>query len=184
MVFKSCGCEICKADLGEYTNQLIVDGFSLKEVVKYLKSQRLMIDKKTVLRHLNAYGITPSSDSVDTQVVTSEPVNIELKTFDFSKYDFDVNKPISIISYLQKLHLKIHLNQAELLLKLQNDVLQGESLDVPGDALKNIATSWKLLSEVSGINVYVNQQAAIRTVEAMGMTVLSNDEILEGEDDV
>jgi hypothetical protein len=56
--------------------------------------------------------------------------------------------------------------------------------DVPSDALKNIGISWKLLSEVSGINVYVNQQNAIRTVESMGLIISGQENILEGDKDV
>lgn len=184
MSFKSCGCLICKNNFGEVTNELASDGYSLKEIINNLKSQGLDTDKKTVLRHLNAYDITLQTESLSIDNVSREPINIDLKSFDFSKYDFDIKQPVSIISYLQQLHLKIHLNQAELLLKYQNDVLCGDMEDVPGEALKNIGISWKLLSEVSGINVYVNQQNAIRTVESMGLIVSGQENILEGDNDV
>lgn len=183
MTFISCGCEICKNNLGKYTNGLANEGYSLKEIVENLKNQGLNIDKKLVLKHLNAYDITLKNDN-DVKKSSGDIVNTDLKSFDFSKYDFDITQPISIISYLQKLHLKIHLNQAELLLKYQNDVLSGDSEDVPSDALKNIAISWKILSEVSGINVYVNQQNAIRTVESMGLIISGQENILECENDV
>jgi hypothetical protein len=184
MSFRPCGCVICKNNLGELTNELANEGYTLKEIIENLKSQRLNIDKKIVLRHLNAYNITLEVESVNIENVNRTPVNIDLKSFDFSKYDFDIKQPVSIISYLQKLHLKIHLNQAELLLKYQNDVLCGDMEDVPSDALKNIGISWKLLSEVSGINVYVNQQNAIRTVESMGLIISGQENILEDDNDV
>jgi hypothetical protein len=184
MTFRPCGCKICKNNLGELTNELANEGYTLKEIIENLKSQGLNIDKKMVLRHLNAYDIILESEVSNIKNVDKNPVDIDLKTFDFTKYDFDINQPVSIIGYLQKLHLKIHLNQAELLLKYQNDVLCDDMEDVPNEALKNIAISWKLLSEVSGINVYVNQQNAIRTVESMGLIISGQENILEGDNDV
>ena len=207
MTFISCGCKICKKNLGEHTNELanegyslneiienlnynlhqqihwcVHEGYSLNEIIENLKNQGLNVDKKLVLKHLNAYDITLKSDN-NVKKSNGNIVNIDLKSFDFSKYDFDITQPISIISYLQKLHLKIHLNQAELLLKYQNDALSGYSEDIPSDALKNIAISWKILSEVSGISVYVNQQNAIKTVESMGLIVSGQENILEGDND-
>ena len=183
MTFISCGCKICKNNLGEYTNELANEGYSLNEIIENLKNHGLNVDKKLILKHLNAYDITLKNDN-DVKNFSGDIVNIDLKSFDFSKYDFDIKKPISIITYLQKLHLKIHLNQAELLLKYQNDVLHGDMEDVPSDALKNIAISWKILSEISGISVFVNQQSAIRTVESMGLIISGQENILEGEKDV
>ena len=53
MSFISCGCKICKSNLGEHTNGLANENYSLKEIIENLKSQGLNVDKKVILRHLN-----------------------------------------------------------------------------------------------------------------------------------
>lgn len=169
-MFQGCGCKICKNNLGENTNRLILDGSSPNEVINFLKENNLTVSKKLLSRHLSAFGIHMSEYEIKETTVL-EAIEVDMNDFDFSRYSFDSNNPVSVIDYLQKLHLKIHLNQAEILLKLQQDVLEGKSIDVSTDALKNLLISWKIFNESSGIAIYANQQAAIKIVEAMGIKI-------------
>ncbi|MEO1762332.1 MAG: hypothetical protein AAFR83_10235, partial [Cyanobacteria bacterium J06629_18] len=99
-----CGCKICKNDLGEFTNELILSGESPKSVLAELEKKGLTVSKKLLKKHLAAFEIDyPHENSISDQIC--EPVTIELNDIDFTQYDFDINQVESIIAYLQKLNL-------------------------------------------------------------------------------
>lgn len=172
-----CGCKICKAGLGEFTNRLILEGESPKSVLAELKKQGVTVTIKLLKRHLAAFEIDYPAEQFPSESSSNglvhQPVTIELNDIDFSEYNFDINQPESVIAYLQKLNLKVYLNQIRITLQVQQDVIDGKALDVPHDVLKNLAIAYEILNKSTGMNVRINQQEAIRVVEAMGF-IISN----------
>lgn len=165
-----CGCKICKNDLGEFTNELILSGESPKSVLAELEKKGLTVSKKLLKKHLAAFEIDyPHENSISDQIC--EPVTIELNDIDFTQYDFDINQVESIIAYLQKLNLKVYLNQLQITLQAQQNVIDGKAPGVPSEVFKNLAIACEILEKSTGMRVMVNQQQAIKTVEAMGLTI-------------
>lgn len=170
MATLGCGCKICKASLGEYTNQLINDGVTPKKVLEILQEKGLKITERLLKKHLSAFGISYPENMKD-EIINCEPIRVDLNKIDFSEYDFDSNNPESIIAYLQKINLKIYLNQTKITLQAQQDVIDGKSPDVPKEIMQNLAVAFQILDKSTGLSTHVNQQEAIKTVEAMGLTV-------------
>jgi hypothetical protein len=179
-MFKSCGCKICKAGKGKIFNDFVInENPTLEQAKSFLKDNDLIADKRLINNHLSAYNLSLNDNkSVVKEVVAIARNDEKLDNYlDFSQYDFDVNNPDTIVNYLQKLHLKIHLNQCQLVLKSQMEVMTGENIDVPNDVVRNAALTWKILNEVTGIGIITNQYMAIKTVENMGYK-------LQGDNDV
>lgn len=165
-----CGCKICKANLGEFTNELILAGESPKSVLAELENQGVTVTKKLLKRHLAAFEIDyPHENSNSDQIC--EPVTIELNDIDFSQYNFDINQVESIIAYLQKLNLKVYLNQIQIALQRQQDVIDGKVPGVPSEVFKNIAVAFQILEKSTAMGIQINQKEAIRVVENLGLKV-------------
>ena len=179
-MFKSCGCKICKAGKGKIFNDFVInENPTLEQAKSFLKDNNVSADKRIINNHLSAYNLSLNdSKSVAKEILVISENDEKLNNYlDFNQYDFDVNNPDTIVNYLQKLHLKIHLNQCQLVLKSQMEVMTGESIDVPNDVIRNAALTWKMLNEVTGIGIITNQYMAIKTVENMGYK-------LQGDNDV
>ncbi|NJM22785.1 MAG: hypothetical protein HC907_30805 [Richelia sp. SM1_7_0] len=177
MATLGCGCKICKANLGDYTNQLINDGVTPKKVLEILQEKGLKVTERLLKKHLSAFGISYPENMKD-EIINCEPITVDLNKIDFSEYDFDSNNPESIIAYLQKINLKIYLNQTRITLQAQQDVIDGKSPDMPKEIMQNLAVAFQILDKSTGLSTHVNQQEAIKTVEAMGLTVQSSSNIL------
>jgi hypothetical protein len=170
MAATGCGCKICKADLGDYTNQLIISGFSPKDVLKTLEERKVKITERLLKKHLSGFQI-PYPESDNNEIIECEPIKVDLNKIDFSQYNFDFNNIESIIGYLQKINLKIYLNQTRITLQAQQDVIDGRSLDMPKEIMQNLAVAFQILDKSTGISTHVNQQEAIKVVEAMGLMI-------------
>ena len=171
MATTGCGCKICKANLGEFTNELILNGESPKNVLKALQERNIKVTEKLLKKHLSAYEIY-IPDKIETEEsYTGEPIKVDLNRIDFSEYDFDVNDMESIVRYLQKINLKIYLNQSKITLQAQEDVINGKSPDIPKEILQNLAVAFQILDKSTGISTHINQQEAIKVVEAMGLLI-------------
>lgn len=166
-----CGCKICKANLGEFTNELILTGEPPNKVLAELESQGLIVSRKLLKNHLAAFEIEYPSENWDSTDIDCKPVTIDLNDIDFSEYNFDINQPESVIAYLQKLNLKVYLNQMKITLQVQQDVIAGKAPNVPTEVLRNLAIAYGILDKSTAMNVRVNQQIAIKVVESMGLTV-------------
>lgn len=166
-----CGCKICKANLGEYVNELItVESVSPKEVLKILQDENVKVTEKLLKKHLSAFSIS-YPETMKYEGEHWEPVKVDLNKIDFSEYDFDSNKPDSIIAYLQKINLKIYLNQTKITIQAQQDVIDGKCPDMSREIMQNLAVAFQILDKSTGLSTHVNQAEAIKTVEAMGLTV-------------
>ncbi|MEO1433572.1 MAG: hypothetical protein AAFS12_05400 [Cyanobacteria bacterium J06632_19] len=168
---KGCGCKICNADLGDFTNDLVIAGESLKSVINSLKEQGLNVSIKLLKKHLNAFEIEYVDEKTIAQIEDCQPITIDLNQIDFSKYNFDVNQPETVIAYLQKLNLKVYLNQLQIVLQLQQNMIDGKSPEVPTDVLKNLAVAFQIFEKSTAMGILVNQKEAIRIVENLGLNV-------------
>lgn len=168
-----CGCKICKANLGEYVNELITaERVSSKEVLKILQDEKVPVTEKLLKKHLSAFSI-PYPENTNDEIINCEPIKVDLNKIDFSEYAFEANKPDSIIAYLQKVNLKIYLNQAKITMQAQQDLIDGKCPDMPKEIMQNLAVAFQILDKSSGLSTHVNQAEAIKTVESMGLTVQS-----------
>ena len=175
-MFKSCGCKICKAGMGKVFNDFVIlENPTFLSAKNYLVDNELEADKKLIINHLSAYDLSLNDLNINELSSNKNVDNVVMRNdesldsyLDFSQYDFEINNPDTVVNYLQKLHLKIHLNQCEILIKSQYDVMSGNSSDMNNDVVRNTALSWKMLNEVSGIGMITNQAKAIQTVESMG----------------
>ncbi|GEM_PF-4197005 len=156
MATTGCGCKICKSNLGEYTNELINDGISPKKVLEILESKGLKTTEKLLKKHLAAYGIY-IPEKMKSEDGSYEPITVDLNKIDFSEYDFDPNNIESIIGYLQKINLKIYLNQAQITLQAQQDVKEGKCPDIPREIMQNLAVAFQILDKSTGLSIHVNQ---------------------------
>jgi hypothetical protein len=170
MATLGCGCKICKAGLGEIVNELITSGNSPKSVIKYLQDNGLEVSRELLRKHLSAFGIAMPDKNKD-EVLICEPVTVDLNKIDFSEYDFELSNPESIVSYLQKLNLKVYLNQLKITLQAQEDVIKGDCPDMPREIMQNLALAYQILDKSSALGIRINQQEAIKIVESMGMTI-------------
>ena len=170
MTTLGCGCKICKAGLGNSTNELILNGESPKSVLNTLQHNGLKASENLLKKHLSAYSI-PYPERAKNEIVSCEPIQVDLNKIDFSEYNFDQHDIESIIGYLQKINLKIYLNQSKITLQAQQDILEGISIDMPKEILQNQAIAFQILEKSTGLAIHVNQQEAVKVVEAMGLTV-------------
>lgn len=166
-MFKPCGCPICKAGYGEEINNLASEGKSDKFLIQFLNSKGLKIDRRVLKNHLSIYDLKVKKQD-EIKILEVEKIEIDMVNIDFSKYDFDVDKSDTIINYLQKLHLKIHLNMCEILIFYQQKLMNGEIEDIPDFAIRGILSSEKMLQNISGISHQININAAIRLIESQG----------------
>ncbi len=173
-----CGCKICKNDLGEFTNELILSGESPKSVLAELEKKGLTVSKKLLKKHLAAFEIDYPHEQNFDDSIECKPVTIELNDIDFSEYNFDINQPESVIAYLQKLNLKVYLNQMRITLQMQQDVIDGKAPSVPAEVLRNLATAYQILDKSTAMGIRINQQQAIKVVEAMGFTISDKNYLL------
>lgn len=168
---KGCGCKICKNDFGEMVNDLIIDGDSLKSVLKFLENNGVKVSKKLLQKHLDAFDIEYKDEKTTAMVEDCQPVTIELNKIDFSQYNFDENQPETIIAFLQKLNLKVYLNQIQIALQRQQDVINGKVPGVPSEVFKNLAVAFQILEKSTAMGIQINQKEAIRVVESLGLKV-------------
>ena len=147
---------------------MIIDGSSPQIVLKELQELGVKVTEKTLKTHLKNHGIEYPAEN---KIIRGEAINIDLNKIDFSQYDFDLENPDSVIDYIQKINLKIYLNQALITLKAQQEVLCGNSMEVSKYTFQNLAIAFQILSKSTGLEMTVDQQKALKTVEAMGLTI-------------
>lgn len=165
-----CGCKICKAGSGDTVNEMIQNQIEPVAVLKFLNSKGCKVSEKVLKMHLSAFSIPfPENETkFDTEL---EPVPNNLIDIDFSQYKVDLSNPEIALELLQKITLKIFLNQARITIQAQQKIIDGITPDMPKDTMKNYSIALDALDRTSAINLMVNQAQAIKTVESMGLTI-------------
>jgi len=175
-----CGCKICKAGLGDFTNDLIQNGVSLRTTLEELKKRGVDANEKLLKKHLSAYEITYMETVEDLKIEGAKPVEVVLDDIDFSQYSFDYNDFESVLAYLQKSSLKILLNQKEIVLQNQQDVKEGNASEVNLNNFKGLQIAQTNFEKLTASDVTINQQRAIKVVESMGLTVQKPNYLISG----
>ena len=164
-----CNCKICQNDYGEEVNEMILNGSSPVTVIQELNQLQINVTEDELKQHLENYGIKLE----ESKTLDNISQTVDLNSLDFSEYLFEENNPISVIGYLQKINLKIYLNQTKITLIEQDKYLSGLTDEIDSNTFKNLAVAFKILADSTGMNVMINQQEAIKAVESMGLEVKS-----------
>lgn len=170
MTSVGCGCKICKAGLGDSVNEMIQNQIEPIAVLRFLDSKGCKVSEKLLRKHLTAFSIVFPDVTVSFES-TLEPIPNNLIEIDFSQYKVDLNNPEIALDLLQRIALKVFLNQSRITLEAQRKIIEGIAPDMPKDTLKNQAVALDMLDKCTGLGVTVNQQKAIQTVESMGLTI-------------
>jgi len=165
-----CGCKLCKQGLGDTVNDMIQGQIEPIAVLKFLDTKGCKVSEKLLKKHLSAFSI-PFPENETQFNSTLEPIPNNLVEIDFSEYKIDLSNPEIAIELLQRITLKVFLNQSRITLQAQQKVLNGEVPDMPKETLRNHALALDMLDKCTGLGVTVNQQKAIQTVESMGLTI-------------
>lgn len=140
-------------------------------VLKFLDSKGCKVSEKLLRKHLSAFSIEFPEVVTSFENTTLEPIPNNLVDFDFAQYKVDLTNPEITLELLQKITLKVFLNQSRITLQAQQKVIDGVCPDMPKETLRNHALALDMLDKTSAISMMVNQQQAIKTVESMGLTI-------------
>jgi hypothetical protein len=165
-----CGCKVCKQGLGDTVNEMIQGQIEPIAVLKFLDAKGCKISEKLLKKHLSAYSI-PFPENETKFDTTLEPIPNNLVDINFSEYKIDLTNPEIALELLQKITLKVFLNQSRITLQAQQNVINGITPDIPKEILRNQATALDMLDKCTGLSITVNQAQAIKTVEAMGLEI-------------
>lgn len=165
-----CGCKLCKQGLGDTVNEMIQGQIEPIAVLKFLDTKGCKVSEKLLKKHLSAFSI-PFPENETNFDSTLEPIPNNLVEIDFSEYKIDLSNPEIALDLLQRITLKVFLNQSRITLQAQQKMINGEVPDMPKETLRNHAVALDMLDKCTGLSMTVNQQQAIKTVEAMGLTI-------------
>ncbi|AFY59248.1 hypothetical protein Riv7116_6936 (plasmid) [Rivularia sp. PCC 7116] len=183
MPFEGCGCKICRAGLGEETNRLASDGSTIKEIKEYLKDNGLEVSKSLINKHLEAFDLKVGNsklNQLETEFIEDKPLVEEitiLNEINFENYAFEENSPQEIIGFVQRIALKIHLGVSAIALRDIN-YAQISGGEINTESINCYAKTQKALADITAIDVMVNQQKAIRTVESLGLKIENSNSLL------
>ncbi|MFM6152344.1 MAG: hypothetical protein ACKPE3_04975 [Sphaerospermopsis kisseleviana] len=179
-----CNCKICRNNLTDIVNQKAKeDNIGYSDIKKYLyESHDLSVTENVVKRHLKAYGIEINNQvdptvnevfvEVNQGVINNQnKIITDLNNITLDKYNFDENDARTIVKYLQKIHLGLYLKQLEITYQEIEEYKLGLRENYPNVAVNNLKKLFELLDSLTGISIYSNQQAAVKTVEAMGLKI-------------
>lgn len=165
----TCNCKICQFGYGEEVAELVAEGSPISLIVSELRELGCDVTPELVRQHLLATN-TPLPDQVEIEEMT--PISVNLDT-DFSEYGFDENDQNSTLDYIQRIALKIFLNQSAITLTEQQMYLDGHRRHVNPEVLRNYVAAFSVVNKCAGIEVINNHMQAIKSLEANGYTVIS-----------
>jgi len=156
-----CGCKVCKAELGDTVNDMITNQIEPVAVLKFLEFKGCKVSEKLLRKHLSAFNIVFPENQTQFDT-TLETVPNNLTDIDFSQYKIDLNNPVKSLELLQKITLKVFLNQSRITLQAQQKMIDGIVPDMPKDTLRNLNMSLVMLDKTSAMSMMVNQQQIIK----------------------
>ena len=165
-----CGCKLCKQGLGDTVNEMIQGQIEPIAVLKFLDAKGCKVSEKLLIKHLSAFSIVFPENKTKFDS-TLEPIPNNLVEIDFSEYKIDLSNPEIALELLQRITLKVFLNQSRITLQAQQKVIDGLVADMPKETLRNHALALDMLDKCTGLGMTVNQAQAIKTVEAMGLII-------------
>jgi len=175
-----CNCKICRNNLTDIVNSKGQDNISFLSIKKYLiDNHNLDVTENVIKRHLKTFEIEPSKEEYippkniigDSVIDNQNKMKINLNDVTLQGYNFDENNPKEIVRYLQTIHLALYLKQLEITFREVEEYNLGHRENYPSVAVNNLKKLYELLDSISGISLYSNQQAAIKTVELLGLKI-------------
>ena len=152
-----CGCKICKAGLGDNINEMITNQIEPVAVLRFLDSKDCKSTDKLLRKHLSAFSIDCPEKESETNKGELEPISNNISDIDFSqKIDLDN------LELLQKITLKVFLNQSRITLKAQQKMIDGIVPDMPRDTLENMTTALDMLEKTSALSMMANHQQVLK----------------------
>ena len=159
-----CGCKICKAGLGDTINEMITNQIEPVAVLRFLDSKGCKVDNKLLRKHLSAFSIDYQEKESVNNKGELEPISNNISDIDFSqKIDLDNTK--KSLELLQKITLKMFLNQSRITLKAQQKMIDGIVPDMPRDTLENMSLCLDMLEKTSALSMTANQQQILKMRE-------------------
>lgn len=135
----------------------------------------LDVSSLTIERHLKVFNV--ESGEVERKPETPEIVEAEtipvfqLKDTSLSKWNLTMDDPHGIVRYLQESQVKMYLTQLDITWQQLCEFQAGLRKEYPSTAVNNLKKLWDLLDPVTSISLYANQQAAMKTIESMGIEI-------------
>lgn len=167
-----CRCKICRKNLGELVNEMYQANSPIDAIVKTLENNhQCETNADTVKRHLEKTGVYVESIEPYVSINDVPMYEYDLNSTSFEKYDFDSGSPTEVVRYLQKVHLGLYFKQLEIVAKEQDDFYRGLRDTPPGQSITRLKQLYELLDNITGISIYANQQAALKKVELMGLSI-------------
>ncbi len=171
-----CNCKICRNNLADTVNDLYISGVNQVFILEMLKNtHRLTVNKSVLTRHLESFELPEEFTGTEHKQVinSSNQISVDLNNLSLVDYDFDIQKPETVIEYIQKVHLAIYLKQLEIVAQEIIEYQMGTSEIPPTISINNLKKLFDILDRTTGIEVTINQQKAIQVVESLGFKLMN-----------
>lgn len=170
-----CICKICTNGLSEVTNDL-AQSEPVESILKTLKDDYgLECNRYILKRHLDAFGIEPTSavDRMPSMGLETEDARyhtpIDLSELSLERWKLSKDDPAAIVSFLQEKLLCLSFQQMEIVASQQRQYLDGHTHTEPSkDSISNLRVLLSLADKFTAISLQANQQQAVRIVQALG----------------
>jgi hypothetical protein len=133
-------------------------------VLRFLDSKDCKVTDKLLRKHLSAFSIDYPEKEIETNKGELEPISNNLSGIDFTQ-NIDLENPKKSLELLQKITLKMFLNQSRITLKAQQKMIDGIVPDMPRDTLENMSLCLDMLEKTSALSMTANQQQVLRLRE-------------------
>jgi hypothetical protein len=133
-------------------------------VLRFLDAKGFNTDNKLLRRHLAAFSIDyPEKESVNNKVELKAIPNT-ISDIDFTQ-NIDLDNPKKSLELIQKITLKMFINQSRITLKAQQKMIDGIVPDMPRDTLENMSLCLDMLEKTSALSMTANQQQVLKLRE-------------------
>ena len=133
-------------------------------VLRFLDSKSCKVDNKLLRKHLSAFSIDYQEKESVNKKGELEPISNNISDIDFSQ-KIDLDNPKKSLELLQKITLKMFLNQSRITLKAQQKMIDGIVPDMPRDTLENMSLCLDMLEKTSALSMTANQQQILKMRE-------------------
>jgi len=133
-------------------------------VLRFLDSKDCKSTDKLLRKHLSAFSIDCPEKESETNKGELEPISNNISGIDFTQ-NIDLDNPKKSLELLQKITLKMFLNQSRITLKAQQKMIDGIVPDMPRDTLENMSLCLDMLEKTSALSMTANQQQVLKLRE-------------------
>lgn len=178
---QNCDCSYCVNNLGNRVTELIPH-FPIEEISRIILTESgFKGNWFSVKKHAEFYGLDFTRESKKSDVTVlyeeqpSHPINSngntaldDLAELSLARFGLSMQDQIGIVTYLQEKLLCLSIQQMAIIHAQQQCYLEGDSdLEPSRTATGNLRSLLTLADRFTAISLNVNQQQAIRIVEAI-----------------